>query len=50
MEKLGKVFAWIIIVTLFGIIVYAAFFSDDPFLKALGKIFGIILPWLKGLT
>ena len=43
-----KVLVWILIGLLFSAIVYA-FFSDEPFIKAIGKFFGIILPSLKNL-
>ena len=50
MEKLGKVLAWIGIVFLLGVIIYAAFFSDEPFLDAIAKIFGKLLTLLKRAT
>ena len=44
-----KVLVWILIGLLFSVIVYA-FFSDDPFIKAIGRVIGKVLPWLKNLT
>ena len=44
-----KVLVWILIGLLFSVIVYA-FFSDDPFIKAIGRVIGKVLPLFKNLT